>query len=154
MHVQSWDENYRGILTDDVIASRDLASRQALWTKILPQLQRVTLVASNEQGIVRGFASAVVLRPPVDGFDSYLQTLYLTSDAKGHGVGAALLRSVAQELRERGCKNMALRTLRLNPAREFYERFGARLLAGFSYEAGVYDDVAYGFDDLAVLCPK
>jgi len=47
---------------------------------------------------------------------------------------------------------MVLRTLRLNPGRAFYERLGARLLPeGVNIDAGVFDDVAYAFDDLRRL---
>jgi hypothetical protein len=36
---------------------------------------------------VIGFAPGLVFKPPLDGFGSYLLTLYLVSSAKGRGTG-------------------------------------------------------------------
>lgn len=151
VHVASWREHYRGILADDVIASRSLENRLNHWRHALGQPERVTFVAFSPEGVLCGFASAVRLSPPKAGFTSYLETLYLRAGAKGRGAGRALLTHIARALLSRGCSNMALRTLRSNPARGFYEHLGARLLANFEHEAGNFDDVAYGFDDLLTL---
>ena len=150
-HVASWDEHYRGLLTDEAIAQRSYGLRLEMWTRFLPEPGRCTLVACDA-GAVTGFASATVLRPAQHGYDAYLQTLYVRASAKGSGMGKALLQACAAELLRRGCRNMALRTLRLGGARGFYEHLGARLLpADFPLDAGHFDDVAYAFDDLERL---
>ncbi len=154
VHVSSWEDNYRGILPDDVISARSLERRVEQWREALRDPNRITYVACSHDRAIVGFASALLIAPPKDGFDSYLQTIYLLSSAKGGGAGRSLLRALAQELLDRGCKNMALRVLAENPARRFYERLGARLLAdgALSIDAGIFpNDVAYAFDDLASL---
>jgi ribosomal protein S18 acetylase RimI-like enzyme len=124
-----------------------------MWSKCLDERDRVTFVYCNDGGEVTGFSSAVVFAAPRDGFDAYLQTIYLLAATKGKGAGRALLRATAAELLARGCKNMSLRVLGENPARGFYERLGARLVPeGISSDAGVFPgDVVYAFDDLRVL---
>jgi len=153
VHVASWEDNYRGILPDEVIDARTLERRIDQWRTALRDPNRVTFVSCVDDAAIVGFASALVFVPPRDGFDSYLQTIYLLSNAKGTGIGKSLVRAVAQDLTGRGCKNMALRVLAKNPARGFYERLGARLLIdGLSIDAGIFpDDVAYAIDDLKTL---
>lgn len=151
-HVASWRENYRGLLSEEAIAKRTFEYRLEMWTRFLDEPQRSTLIACGEKDEVIGFVSATAMRPPEFGFDAYLQTLYLLASEKGAGTGKALLRACATDLIARGCRNMALRTLRLNPARGFYEHLGARLLPpDFPLDAGHFDDVAYAFDNLQRL---
>jgi GNAT superfamily N-acetyltransferase len=153
VHVASWEDNYRGILPDEVIDARTLERRIDQWRKALQDPSRVTYVSCADETAVVGFASALILVPPRDGFDSYLQAIYLLSSAKGTGVGKSLVRALAQDLVERGCTNMALRVLDKNPARGFYSHLGARLLTdGLSIDAGIFpNDVAYAIDDLSAL---
>lgn len=150
VHCAGWEENYRGLIPDEIIDARTIERRTEMWRDSLPRADHLTFVGAID-GEICGFASAVLLDPPVAGFASYLQTLYLRSAVKRRGIGRALLQRLSVELLERGCTNMALRTLRLNPARRFYERFGARLLDDFPYETGQFDDVAYGFDDVRTI---
>ncbi len=151
VHVESWHDAYRGILPDDLIASRTVEKRRTAWGTVLQQDRATVFVAANPQKVI-GFASAIVLDPPVDGFTAYLQTLYLLPEAKRKGIGTTLLRSIAAALKEQGCRNLALRVLRENPARRFYETLGARLVpGGISTESGCFDDVVYAFDDIAEL---
>ena len=82
----------------------------------------------------------------------YLAMLYLRPDMKGRGLGKELLLAIAREMQTQGAKNMVLRTLRLNPARRFYEKLGARCIPeGMDFHGGVFDDVVYAFDDLSAL---
>jgi L-amino acid N-acyltransferase YncA len=151
VHLTSWHEHYRGLLPDDVLESRTLDERTGVWRKALVLSDRRTFVACDDDEIV-GIASAILFSPPREGFDSYLQSLYFLAAAKGRGTGRALLRSLASDLAARGCRNMVLRVLRVNPARGFYEHLGARLIAGrLDIDAGRFDDVAYAFDDIRVL---
>lgn len=150
VHIASWEASYRGILPDEEFEKRPLQRRRQQWAECLKQPERITLVASDGNGEVKGFASAVLLEE--GDFHSYLQTLYLQPGVKGRGLGRALLAAISQELLSAGARNMVLRTLRLNPARGFYERLGARLIPeGMELEAGTFDDVVYAFDDLGRL---
>lgn len=55
----------------------------------------------------------------------YLEDLYVRPEARGQGVGAALLSALAQVCRNRGYGRLQWWVLTWNPAREFYHRLGA-----------------------------
>jgi GNAT superfamily N-acetyltransferase len=58
----------------------------------------------------------------------YLEDLFVTPDARGHGAGKALLAALARIAERRGCGRMEWAVLDWNtPAIGFYERLGARL---------------------------
>jgi GNAT superfamily N-acetyltransferase len=152
IHVAAWEASYRGILPDEEFAKRPIERRRIQWREWLENDEHVVLVACAENGSILGFAGARLLDPPVGGFESYLATLYLRPDCKRRGVGTMLLHAIAREVLALGAKTMVLRTLRLNPARAFYEKHGARLLPdGIDVDAGHFDDVVYAFDDLSAL---
>lgn len=55
----------------------------------------------------------------------YLEDLYVRPDARGDGVGAALLATLADICVQRGYSRLDWSVLEWNPAREFYHRLGA-----------------------------
>jgi len=55
----------------------------------------------------------------------YLEDLYVRPPARGKGVGAALLASLAELCEQRGYPRLEWWVLTWNPAREFYHRLGA-----------------------------
>lgn len=151
IHVAAWETSYRGIMPDEEFERRPLERRRQQWRDWLGS-GNITLVACDDAGAVLGFAGARLLERS-SGFDSYLAMLYLRPDLKRQGLGKTLLRAIAGKLFTAGARNMVLRTLRLNSnARAFYERMGARFIPeGVDVDAGVFDDVAYAFDDLHAL---
>jgi GNAT superfamily N-acetyltransferase len=152
VHVASWHGAYRGMVPDEQIDARTVDVRRAQWAQWIDRPAHITLVACDESGAVVGFAGARLLDGPDERFGSYLQTLYLMPDVRKRGIGRALLRVLAEHLHRAGVQTMALRTLRLAPARGFYERLGARLVPeGISIDAGQFDDVVYAFDDITAL---
>jgi len=152
VHVASWRKAYRDILDRRMIEARSFDVRVDQWTNALNQPERTTFLAEDQTGTVVGFSSALALADRSEGFDSYLQSLYLAPEATRRGIGRRLLRAVAGELLDRGCRNMALRVLRENPARGFYESLGARLTArDISLDSGTFDDVVYEFPELRTL---
>lgn len=153
VHVAAWERAFRGIVPDDVIAARTLEVRIGQWMRVLQKSDRVTIVACGDDDLIFGFASAEPIREPK--FQSYLETLYVAPEAWERGLGRELLQAIAAELLDRGIGTLALRTLRLGAARSFYEHLGARLVPeGIVRDAGHFDDVVYGFDDLARLAKR
>jgi L-amino acid N-acyltransferase YncA len=151
VHVGAWQDNYRGLIAASIMEDRTIERRQALWRRVLTEGKALVFVA-DDSGTIAGFASAIPLTPAVDGFDAYLQAIYLRSESKSQGTGRALMRALAAALVKKGCSNLVLRTLRLGDARGFYERLGARLAPiGFALDAGTFDDVVYAFDDISRL---
>jgi GNAT superfamily N-acetyltransferase len=122
-----------------------------MWKELLAETKRTTLSALDDAGTVCGFASAFTLDELHAGFDCFLQMLYVDESLKRHGLGRALLGAIAAAMRDAGCRSMALRTLRGNPARGFYEHVGARSVPALDIDEGALDDVVYGFDDLSLV---
>jgi GNAT superfamily N-acetyltransferase len=152
IHVAAWEASYRGIMPEEEFTKRPLPRRQQQWRDWLRRDDRITLVASSENGEIAGFSGGWLLDAREFGFDSYLATLYLRPDMKGHGLGKNLLIAFAAEMLALDAQSMVLRTLRLNPARAFYEKFGARLVPeGLEIDRNTFDDVVYAFDDLNAL---
>ncbi|WP_066653219.1 MULTISPECIES: GNAT family N-acetyltransferase [Sphingomonas] len=59
----------------------------------------------------------------------YLEDLYVTPEARGTGVGKALLKRLAQIAVERGCQRFEWAVLDWNtPAQEFYKAMGASIM--------------------------
>jgi len=94
--------------------------------------------AQQEQIVRRKFdpdRSRIVV---VDGIDSgwihvveddeafFLRAIFLTAAARRRGVGAALVGDVIDRARRSG-KPVALRVMKVNPARRLYERLGFRI---------------------------
>ena len=78
-----------------------------------------------------------------------IQGLDVSDEARGHGVGRALIRAVVEEARRRGARRLTLRVLGHNtPARKLYESEGfvveGVLPEEFFLEGGYVDDVMMG----------
>ena len=59
----------------------------------------------------------------------YLEDLYVTPEARGSGVGKALLKRLAQIAVERGCQRFEWAVLDWNtPAQDFYKAMGASIM--------------------------
>ena len=97
MHVRSWRETYRGVMSDRVLDDPELpAARERFWTTILSdERYRANRVAVAErEGEVVGVAMA---GPPQDSgaqWATHLYVLYVLAAEHGTGAGAALLDAV------------------------------------------------------------
>ena len=60
-----------------------------------------------------------------DGVDCLLEDLFVAEDARGSGLGEALVQAALERARERGCRRVELDVSEGNaPALRLYERFG------------------------------
>lgn len=97
MHVRSWRETYRGVMSDSVLDDPELpAYRERFWTAALSdERYRANRVAVAERGgEVVGIAMA---GPPQDSgvqWGTHLYVLYVLAAEHGTGAGAALLDAV------------------------------------------------------------
>ena len=58
----------------------------------------------------------------------YIEDLYVNPSRRGEGVGKALFSHCAQVALEKKCGRLEFAVLHWNPARQFYERMGARAM--------------------------
>jgi len=59
----------------------------------------------------------------------YIEDLYVNPARRGEGIGKALFSHCAQVALEKKCGRLEFAVLHWNPARQFYERMGARTLS-------------------------
>ena len=130
-HIAAWRETYAGLVPDDAIAAATRwDDRSALWIDRFAHGDRSIFVVERDQRIT-GFACAAPARlvpprrPAIDGYDCYLEALYLLREVKGSGLGRGVLRALVGDLLTREANGLSLHVLSTNPSRAFYERFGA-----------------------------
>ncbi|MBP2226943.1 GNAT superfamily N-acetyltransferase [Azospirillum agricola] len=78
-------------------------------------------------GVPAGFALTFLTYSTWEGRPGlFVEDLYVTPEARTHGVGRKLLSAVARRAVERGYRRVDLNVLDWNPARGFYDRVGFR----------------------------
>ncbi len=97
VNVRSWQETYRGQMTDGVLDDPELpATRERFWTAILgDERYGANRVAVAERGgEVIGIAMAGPPQDTAAPWRTHLYVLYVVAAAHGTGAGAALLDAV------------------------------------------------------------
>ena len=123
VNVRSWQETYRGIMSDAVLDDPDfLATRERFWTTALTDeryRENRSAVAERDGGLV-GIAMS---GPPLDadaGWARQLYVLYVYAADHGTGAGPALLEAVVDPQ-----ESVALWVADPNPrAQAFYRKHG------------------------------
>lgn len=155
IQVESWQNTYRGLISDEYLDSLQPEDRIERWKQRLVGrvFNEFVYVAEDAGGDVVGFATG---GPEHTGHPTYkgeLWALHISKAYQGMGIGRQLFFTVAKRLQEQGYTNMMLWVLTGNPARQFYEKLGGTLVLDRIEEgpAGDIDEVAYGWPDLAKL---
>jgi GNAT superfamily N-acetyltransferase len=112
------------------LAHQVVASEADLRRYLFGERRFAEVLLARDGGATRGFAlffhnfSTFLGRPGI-----YLEDLFVRPEARGHGVGRALLTRLAALAVERGCGRLEWSVLDWNePAIGFYERMGARVM--------------------------
>ena len=130
LHSQSWQQNYRGILSDNFLDDEVEKSHADMWNKRLESPgkdQQVTIAILDEKLV--GFSCLLLDEDTV--FGSLLDNLHVLTNGQNTGIGRLLMQNCAGTIRERSDQDkMYLWVYELNTkARKFYER-----LDGTSFE--------------------
>jgi ribosomal protein S18 acetylase RimI-like enzyme len=154
VHVASWRETYRGLLSDAFLARMSEPGFARRFARDLASPDRsVTLAAASRHGLV-GYAQGGRSRRGVGG-EAEVATLYVLRQAQGHGVGARLMADMARALAARGATSLVISVLRDNiRARGFYEHLGGEPEAPRREPGpggGLLYEVAYRWPDISVL---
>lgn len=156
VHVKSWQTTYTGIMPDEIIQSRNIDNRTAIWTRILnSDNPNNILFVAEDAGQIVGFAQAGKPQESVEGFDSELYAIYLIEDAQGQGMGRQLMQACAKELHAKGYQSLLLWVLKDNRnSRSYYEHLGGKIVASGEYsptETFTIKKLAYGWADIQTL---
>ena len=119
LHVANWQEDYSGLLPDDVLGLPLSAEMTKRWSE-LPAPPDMVFVAERA-GAFLGFG---LVRPAHDD-GPLLESLHVIPAARGSGAGRALITRLASELGVAGYSTLWLEVLDGNQAaRGFYARLG------------------------------
>lgn len=97
MHMQSWQETYRGLMPDRVLDDPGLVpARERFWITVLTdERYRASRAAVAERdGAVIGVALVGPAEDPESAGITHLYVLYVLAAQHGSGAGAALLNAV------------------------------------------------------------
>jgi ribosomal protein S18 acetylase RimI-like enzyme len=115
-----WRTTYAAWVPEEVLAPLlDESAQSAALVAELGDAANFAVVA-REHGRIVGFASCLWREDPL------LDSFHVLPEARGRGVGAALLRRFADELVRRGATALVVEVVEQNTrTRELYERLGA-----------------------------
>ncbi len=154
VHVTSWRETYRGLLSDAFLARMSEPGFTRRFGRDLADPKGgVMLAAADRYGLV-GYAQGGPSRRRVAG-EAEIATLYVLRHAQGQGLGAQLMRETTRALAAQGATSLLVSVLRDNiRARGFYEHLGGEPEAA-RRESGpggqLLYEVAYRWRDITAL---
>lgn len=95
----------------------------------------VKIIAAYEQGVIVGFASYTIMFPaPRLSGQMYMKDLFVSSIARGKGVGIQLMKHLASLAVVSGCQRLDWTAESINPAAgQFYRSMGAALVEEKEY---------------------
>lgn len=133
LYVASWQDAYPLLLPHRALLAMS-ESRAQRHFEALVAAGRDTVLVAEKAGAILGLATGgratdrglVVAGKAAQG---EVFTLYVHPLATNAGIGGSLLRETLRVLADKGFENVVVWVLRGNPARFFYERFGAKLIA-------------------------
>ncbi len=160
IHVAGWQAAYGGLVDQAYLDSLSASQREADWREWLASGETSILLAETG-GIPAGFAAygRTKTAPPGDSkirplYAAEIYALYLLPDFWRQGIGSALIRHAAKNLKDMKMNGLCLWVLDGNQrAKLFYEktygqRIGKKLITIGPSEL---KEVCYGWRDLRLL---
>ena len=134
LYVRNHKSAYRGLLSDAYLSALTEETAAEKWAAFLRSPENRIWVAYEGDRFL-GFAAGM---PDAELEETwYLESLHVAGDARGRGVGTALIRAAAQYAREHGCRRMSVCIVRGNDrAAVLYKKLGAAHYACFTDDFG------------------
>ncbi|MBT2680078.1 GNAT family N-acetyltransferase [Bacillus sp. ISL-35] len=155
VHVKSWQETYKGLVSQEYLDSLKAEDRQPLWEKSLIQTSDTSpvFVAVTPGGEIVGFASFGKERMGKLNADGELYAIYILKKYQRDRIGTKLLHTGLEELLRQKDESMLVWVLKDNESRKFYEslqpvKAGEEVVEIAGQE---YTEVAYVWKDLNLL---
>jgi GNAT superfamily N-acetyltransferase len=126
--IASWEETYRGLMPDHIIATRTLEGRRTIWRELLASggADR-SRVAWSDAGHAVGFVIVSPARTVGAFADGELAALYLLRAWQRRGIGRQLLLTACDLARQLGYRALGFWVLQGNSrAEHVYAASGAR----------------------------
>ena len=154
LYVTNHRHTYKGLLSDAYIAQLTVAYGVRKWEAYLMAEQHKIWVAYEEDrfwGFVAGMKDAELENI------WYLDSLHVSADARGKGVGTALIRTIGRYAQEQGYAGMSICIVKGNDdAGDLYKKLGAKHLKDFEDDfcGTVSQSEKLLWDDLDALTEK
>ena len=134
IHVNSWQEAYKGLMPQRFIESYTFDKRHKLWTNIIErELAAVFVAVSHDECL--GFLCVGQLKSMEDTQTYELSSIYINSSYIGVGIGQSLYKECEKYLLVRGAEQVTVWALDSNKrALNFYAKLGFRLTGHTSKE--------------------
>lgn len=120
--IKSWQEHYHSFLPALFLNNMSVEKQIGRHEKYFSQ-KIDYLIAENNQKEFLAFTSHGPTRGEGIDCDWELYTLYVASNAQGHGIGSALIKEVFKQAKNKGA-NLGVWVMQENPFKEFYEKQG------------------------------
>ena len=163
LHIEGWKAAYGGLVDQAYLDSLSVDQRINDWTGWMGSGESTTLIA-EKAGQPAGFVTYGRTKTPPPGSSnirpthgSEIYALYLLPGFWRQGIGAALLRQAAANLRENKQKTLCLWVLDGNGrAKSFYEKMGGQRIGKKMIEIGPSQlkEICYGWRDTSELVPS
>ncbi len=154
VHVQSWQETYKGIVDQAYLDNLKVEERYRRWKAGLASKSdsEPTYVAESNEGRIIGFASFGPERTKKYGVDGELYAIYLLENYKGRKVGTALFQAGINEL-VKTYSSILVWVLAENKSKLFYEKFHPEKADEVEIEiaGNKHKEIAYVWQDIEVL---
>jgi ribosomal protein S18 acetylase RimI-like enzyme len=153
VHVDSWRTTYRGIVSDDYLASLSYEQRERGFQDGWDERHNIFLVAEDAGDGIVGFAVAGPERTNDVQFRGELYAVYLLQSHQRRNVGSLLVSTAVERLQAAGFHSMMTLVLADNPACKFYERLGGKRVRTLPVTIGgtSFVEVVYGWTDIGEL---
>ena len=154
IHMASWQDAYRGVVPEGLLARRTVKGALAGWRSTFAAHPRNIRVATDESGAVTGFCCAgpVTDHKSNAPFAFQIYGLHVLPASRRHGIGAALLHDALRRAAwSESMTSAIVWTLEaLTLSRKFYEREGGELVKTGTWhiEDVALPEVAYGWREL------
>jgi ribosomal protein S18 acetylase RimI-like enzyme len=152
VHVQAWQETYRGLMPDAYLDAMSADERAKTWRERIPtfaERRQALAVALDDAGDIVGFAGCGPPRLKELAADGEVYMINIINSGKRRRLGTRLMLAMAEQLEAMGFASVGLWVLVANaPARAFYARLGGLPGASIEHEHG-----GAVLMDMAVLWP-
>lgn len=160
LHIAGWKGAYGGIVDQAYLDSLSVEKRIADWTGWLAAGESDVFIAYDGE-TPSGFVVTGRTKTPPPGsspirpsHSGEIYALYLAPDYWRRGIGTALIKHAARNLKDKKHSTICLWVLDANArAKSFYEKMGGQRLGGKMIEIGpsTLKEVCYGWRDTSAL---
>ena len=148
IHVDVWNETYRGIIPDKILDQKTYDRSLETWKEFYkPHSTKDFYYLCEVHGELAGFCIAT-LSPRDDlGFDSELMAINILKKFHNQGIGKALFNACKKSLKNAGARNVYLWVAQKNiNAVNFYKHLGGKDLHKTHEEWEGVVEIALGWD--------